>query len=108
MNNNFNDAEFTSLVIIPYFKVKKNSNLWNVTLLVAKQLYYYKYPFNFTDYFLTWKTNHQFEVKSKIIQVIAQSSLKKKMYVEEFLKPFEKLSNQKKTKLKQMLIERIE
>lgn len=99
LKDNCNDSEFTSLVIIPYFKVKKESNIWNVTLLVSKQLYDYEYPFNFTDYFLTWQINHQFEVKTKIIQVITQKSLKKEMDVEEFLKPFKKLANKKKQNL---------
>lgn len=35
LNNNSNDPEFTSVVLIPYFKIKKKRNVWNVTLLVA-------------------------------------------------------------------------
>lgn len=52
----FDDFQFCSSVIIPYFKVKKNGRLWTVNLAIAKELYEYKYPFQMNEYFLTWKT----------------------------------------------------
>jgi hypothetical protein len=104
----FDDFEFCSSVIIPYLKIKKKRNLWNVTLLVANQFYEYNFPFQFTDYFIHWGTNHQFEVKTQIIQLLAQKTIKKKLDVEEFLKPFDKLSNAKKTRVKKIFIQGIE
>ena len=56
LNDNSNDAEFTSVVMIPYLKVKKNGRLWTVNVAIAKELYEYKYPFQINEYFLTWKT----------------------------------------------------
>jgi hypothetical protein len=87
-------------------KVKKNGRLWTVNVAIAKQLYEYKYPFQINEYFLTWKTNYQFQVKTQIIELIAKNSLKKEFYIQEFLKRFN-LSNKKQTQIKQMLIEAI-
>ena len=102
----FDDFEFSSSVITPYLKVKKNGRLWTVNVAIAKQLYEYKYPFQINEYFLTWKTIYQFQVKSQIITVTAIDSLKKEFYIQEFLKRFS-ISNKKKTQLKQMIIEAI-
>ena len=102
----FDDFEFCSSVIIPYLKVKKNGRVWNVHVAIAKELYEYKYPFQINQYFLTWKTNYQFQVKSQIIAITATNLLKKEFYIQKFLTRFN-VSNIKKTKLKQMLIEAI-
>jgi hypothetical protein len=102
----FDDFEFCTSVIIPYLKVKKNGRLWTVNLAIAKELYKYTYPFQINEYFLTWKTIYQFQVKSKIITITATDSLKKEFYIQEFLKRFS-VSNKKKTPLKQMIIEAI-
>jgi len=102
----FDDFEFCSSVIIPYLKVKKNGKLWTVNLAIAKELYEYKYPFQINQYFLTWKTISQFQGKSQMIEVIAKNSLKKELYIEEFLKRFH-IPNKKHTQRKQMIIEAI-
>ena len=102
----FDDFEFCNSVIIPYLKVKKNGRLWTVNLAIAKELYKYKYPFQINEDFLTWKTIYQFQVKSQIIIITATDCLKKEFYIQKFLKIFS-VSNKKKTKLKQMLIEAI-
>ena len=102
----FDDFEFCSSVIIPYLKVKKNGRLWTVNLAIAKELYEYNYPFQINKYFLTWKTIYQFQVKSQMIEVIAKNSLKKELYIEEFLNRFN-IPNKKQTQLKQMIIEAI-
>ena len=60
----------------------------------------------YNQYFLTWKTIYQFQVKSQIITITATDSLKKQFYIQEFLKRFS-VSNKKKTQLKQMIIEAI-
>ena len=69
-----------------------------------QQFYEYNFPFQFKDYFLIWKSTHQFEVKVEIIQLLAQSRPKKKFDVEKFLAPFDGLSNSKKTKIKKLFI----
>lgn len=74
---------------------------------MGNQFYEYNFPFQFKDYFLIWKSTHQFEVKVQIIQLLAQPRPKKKFDVEKFLAPFDGLSNSKKTKIKKLFIERI-
>ena len=98
LNSDFNGNEFSSIVMIPFFKIKKEKNIWYVTLLVANQFYEYNFPFQFNDYFIHWESTHQFEVKLQIIQLLAQTTFKKKLDVEEFLKPFDKVSNAKMLK----------
>ena len=73
---------------------------------IAKELYEYKYPFQMNEYFLTWKTIYQFQVKNQIITVTTSDSLKKEFYIQEFLKRFN-VSNKKTTQLKQIIIEAI-
>ena len=74
--------------MIPFFKIKKEKNVWYVTLLVANQFYEYNFPFQFKDYFLIWKSTHQFEVKVQILQLLAT---------------FNGLSNSNKTKIKKII-----
>ena len=92
--------------VVQYLKVEKKGRLWTVNLAIAKEVYEYNYPFQMNEYFLTWKTIYQFQVKSQIIAVIAKNSLKKELYIQEFLKQFN-VPNQKQTQLKQMIIEAI-
>ena len=108
LNSDFNGNEFSSIVMIPFFKIKKEKNIWSVTMLVAKQFYEYNFPFQFKDYFLSWGSTHQFEVTVQILQLLAQPRPKKKFNVEKFLAPFDGLSNSKKTKIKKLFIEGIE
>jgi hypothetical protein len=85
LNSGFNGDEFSSIVMIPFFKIKKEKNIWSVTLLVANQFYEYKFPFQFKEYFLIWKSTHQFEVKVQILQLLAQQRPKKEFDVEKFI-----------------------
>lgn len=85
LNTNFNGSEFSNIVMILFFKIKKEKNVWYVTLLVANQFYEYNFPFQFKDYFLIWESTHQFEVKVQILQLLAQPMPKKKLDVEKFL-----------------------
>jgi hypothetical protein len=38
-------------------------NKWIVSIALAKELYFYNYPFQFSAYFATYKCNYQFQVK---------------------------------------------
>ena len=70
---------------------------------MANQFYECNFPFQFKDYFLIWESTHQFEVKVQILQLLAQTTFKKKLDVE-----FDKVSNAKKTRVKKIFIEGIE
>jgi hypothetical protein len=60
----------------------KKGQVWIGTEAMAEQFYFYRYPFQFTNYFKTWKNKYQLHVK---IQVISATSLKKRFRAEEFL-----------------------
>lgn len=102
--DNFTDFEFRSSVMIPHFEVKKKDKVWLATVAVAEQLLRYNYPFQFNEYFLNWDNPRQFQVKSQILQVISQNSLKKTFHLQEFLKPFQHIANGKKTLIKDHII----
>ena len=106
LNDNY--SEFTSVVLIPYFNIKKQANIWNVTLLIAHQFYEYNFPFQFNEYFLYWEKTYHFEVKTQVIQLLVQTTIKKKLDVQQFMEPFDKLSNARKTTVKKILIKSIE
>ena len=65
--------------------------------------------FSLTIIFFTGKTFNiqHFEVKTQVIQILGQTTIKKKLDVQQFMKPFEKVSNVKKTMVKKILIESI-
>ena len=72
-----NNSQFTNIVLIPYFNIQKKGNIWNVTLLVANQFYDYNFPFQFNHYFLHWKNTQHFEVKTQVIEILAQTTVPK-------------------------------
>lgn len=72
------NSQFTSIVLIPYFNIQKKGNIWNVTLLVAKQFYDYNFPFQFHHSFLYWKNTQYFEVTTQLALILAQTTIKKK------------------------------
>lgn len=104
---NFNDSSFRSSVIFPYFKLTKKRKTWIITLTILEQLYLYRYPFQFTNYFLSWNNNYQLQVKIEIIQIISSENLQKQFYVQDFLNKF-KVSNNKKTQIKITIIEALD
>jgi len=108
LDSDFNEDSFTSIVLIPFFKIRKEKNIWYITLLVANQFYECNFPFQFTDYFLIWEDKNKFQVKRELLELFSQPRPKKKFNVEKFLLPFESFSNSKKTKIKKLFIEGIE
>ena len=99
----FDDIYFRSSVMFPYVKIQKRGQVWIATVAIGEQLYFYRYPFQFNNYFKTWKNKCQLLVKIQIIQVISVTSLKKQFRVEEFLNQFN-IFNTKQTQLKQIII----
>lgn len=100
----FDDRSFQSSLLFPVFKIKKETKQWIVEVALAKQLYFYQYPFQFSNYFTTYKYNYQFQVKLHIIQAISVYSLKKEFSVQDYLYKFN-VSNLKKQQIKKEIIE---
>ena len=101
---NFDDCEFRSSVSFPYFKIKKKGKIWILTIAIAKQLYEYKYPYRFTEYFLQSDNQYHQQVQCFIIQTISTYSLEKHFTIRQFISQFN-LSNQKKTQIKKYIIQ---
>jgi len=99
-NTDFNGNELSSIVMIPFLKIKKEKNIWYVTLLVANKFYEYNCPFQFKDYFLIWESTHQFEVKVQILELFAQPRPKRNLMLKNFLHHLMVCLIQKKQKLK--------
>ena len=99
----FSQISFRSSVIFPYLEIEKQGKSWIVTIAVAKELYFYDYPFLFPSCFLSYQNNYDLQVKCKVIQIISTSSLEKKFCVQDFLNQLS-VSNQKQTQVKQIII----
>jgi len=76
----------------------KKQNVWFARVLIAEELYFYKFPTSF----LTYQTDHQLQVKLQIIQAMTTHSLEKKFYVNHFLTQFN-VSKQKQANIKKLI-----
>jgi hypothetical protein len=84
----FSDTSFRSVVAFPYLVVEKQTKYWNVTLAIAKELYFYQYLFRFPNFFVKYRNNYDFEVKLEIIRVFSTGNTEKMFETETFLKQF--------------------
>ena len=82
----------------------KKQNVWFARVLIAKELYFYKFPFSFPCFFLSYQTDHQLQVKLQIIQAISTHSLQKNFYVNHFLNQFN-VSKQKQAYIKKLIVQ---
>lgn len=73
----FSDDYFRSAATIPYVEMVKKRNVWFARVLIAEELYFYKFPFTFPYSFLSYQTDHQLLVKLQIIQAISTHNLEK-------------------------------
>lgn len=62
---------------LPYLLVEKQAKYWNVTLAIAKELYFYQYPFQFPNFFVKYRNKYDFEVKLEIIRVFSTDNTEK-------------------------------
>lgn len=94
----FSDDYFRSAATIPYVEMGKKQNVWFARVLIAEELYSYKFPYSF----LSYQTDHQLQVKLQIVQAISTHSLEKKFYVNHFLSQFN-VSKQKQAYIKKLI-----
>ena len=52
LTTDFNRTKFNNIMIISFFKIKKEKNVYYVNLLVANQFYDYNFPFQVKYYSL--------------------------------------------------------
>ena len=100
----FSDDYFRSAATIPYVEMVKKRNVWFARVLIAEELYFYKFPFAFPYSFLSYQTDHQLLVKLQIIQAISTHSLEKKFYINYFLSQFN-VSKQKQAYIKKLIVQ---
>lgn len=84
----FSDTFFRSVVAFPYLSVDKQAKYWNVTLAIARELYFYQYPFRFPNFFGKYRNKYDFEVKLEIIKVFSTENTEKMFETKTFLKQF--------------------
>ena len=102
----FSDTSFISVVAFPYLLVEKQAKYWNVTLAIAKELYFYQYLFQFPNFFVKYRNKYDFEVKLEIIRVFSTDNTEKIFQTETFLKQF-RVPNKCRSDIKKIILELI-
>lgn len=102
----FSDTSFRSVAVFPYLLVEKQDKYWNVTLAIAKELYFYQYPFQFPNFFVKYRNKYDFEVKLEIIRVFSIDNTEKIFQTETFLKQF-RVPNKCRFDIKNIILELI-
>jgi len=82
--NNFSNHEFQSFVIFPTINVLKRGKFLVVQMSMAKQLFYYQYPFVLPRSFLHYKSKYDLQVKLELLQSFSSLSLKKEIHIQKF------------------------
>ena len=98
----FSDIEFRSSVMFPLFKLRKQGRSWVLRVAIGEQLYFYNYPFIFSDSLLYFQNKSDLIVKLEIIQVFSTNSLEKRFPVENLIHQFPK---KKRAQIKKLIIE---
>lgn len=102
----FSDTCFRSVVAFPYLSVEKQAKYWNVTIAIAKELYFYQYPFRFPNFFVKYRNKYDFEVKLEIIKVFSIDNTEKIFQTETFLKQF-RVPNKCRSDIKKIILDLI-
>jgi hypothetical protein len=100
----FSDNYFRSAASIPFVEIQKEHKSLVAKVLIAEQLYWYQYPFSFPSSFISYQTNHELQVKLRIIQCMSTNSLEKVFHAIDFLEQFN-VSTQKQAHIKKLIVE---
>ena len=100
----FSEIEFRSSIMFPLLKLTKKHGSWIIKISVGEQLYYYSYPFLFSNYFCNFQNKYDLLLKLEIIQIFSTDSLEKSFSVEDFMNRFS-ISNQKRMDIKKRMVE---
>ena len=105
----FSDEEFVSIIGFPVVKIQKNYSDHTklvVQVSVYEKFYNWKYPFYFPKSFFTFDNKDDLRVKVAIIKSFSeQIPIRKQFLIYEFLNQFNSISNKRKTKIKQNIIQ---
>ena len=99
----FSDTSFKSVIAFPYLSVEKQGKYWNLTLPIARELYFHQYPFRFPNFFTKYHNKYDFEVKLEILKVFFIHTIKKVFETETFLKQF-RVPNKCRSNIKKIIL----
>lgn len=102
--NIFSDRQFQILATFPFVHVHQLAGVWKAEIYFNSQLCTYQYPFYFPKSYVSCQDRYDIQVKLQIIQSFANTSLKKKFNVLEFLARFANSSNQTKAYVKKLIL----
>lgn len=94
---------FQSINIFPYLKIFKKKS-WYVKLAIAEELYFYKYPFYFSEAFLNYQNKYQLQAQINFLIAFSVVEIEKVFDVEEFLDQFD-ISNSNLRKVRRYLMQ---
>jgi hypothetical protein len=100
----FSDHQFKISATFPFAHVDGDSGVWKAQIYFNYQLYSYQYPFLFPKSYLNYQDKYDMQIKLQIMQSFANTSLKKKFNVSEFLDRFQNTPNQTKAHIKNLII----
>jgi len=105
----FSDEEFVSIIGFPIVKIQKNYSDHTklvVQVSVSEKFYNWKYPFYFPNSFFNFDNKDDLRVKVAIIKSFSeQIPIRKQFLIYKFLNKFNSISNKRKTKIKQNIIQ---
>jgi len=99
----FSNHEFQSFVIFPTINIIKQGKFLIVKMSIAKQLFYYQYPYVLPRSFLRYKNKYDLQVKLELLKSFCSLSIKKQIHVEKFIKQFS-IPNQRIKEIKILLL----
>ena len=90
----FSNGAFRSYVCFPYVECENPlGNYWSIEVLVAEELFYFRYPFQFPESFLRSVSKNDLRLKVLLIKSLAVSEREKILDLEEFFKPINVRNN---------------
>ena len=84
----FSDQKFQSSVALLTLSIDKINFDWVVQLSIAKELYFYDYPFILTNSLINYKNTYELQIRYKILQNFSVNDLKKTFDVQILLDSF--------------------
>ena len=104
LTQKFLEEDFRSSIMVTYVENFKQSNCSMILIVIAEELYTYKYPFFFPTSFLHYQSKYDLEIKLQFVDSISKIGIQKQFYLQSFMNQFS-VSNQRQTEIKQVIID---
>lgn len=104
----FNDKHFQSLIAVPKVEIYKEKD-WIGKFWIVDDLFYYSYPFSFSDMFHSNLSKYEFSVLFELFKCFNSPTIQKQIKVKDFINNFPlKLWNQTIRKIKMIFLDAIQ